>query len=109
MIPSNAHYPFDGIVDEKAFEMEVDNQISTFTVLLYTKSQVSLDSGINNGIAIIKDNTVVIDNIGEDKATEVTTEQKRLFHIACQIDSINCLHQFIFDYGKDERYRGNLD
>jgi hypothetical protein len=105
----NKHYPFSDVIDEKQFELEFRNEISTFTILLYSGSQVNKDAGIINGIAIIKGNNVVIDNIGKDKSHKITTEQKRLFYLASQIDSINCLHQFIFDYGESERYRGNLD
>lgn len=104
------HYPFNRIVDVHTRTI-VENDVQwPLTIILYTGSAVSTDAGIRNGLALIKDNAVIIDNIGQEGNTPLpATEQKRLFYIATQLKTIEEVHAFIYEYGDPARYRGVLD
>lgn len=104
------HYPFGAVTNKSTVNITQGETCWPLTILLYKNSLVSNDANIQNGIALIKDNSVIVDNIAETTNGALPTiDQLRLFNEARSLKTIYELHDFIYKYADHSRYRGTLD
>lgn len=98
--------PFCGVTGfHKITVLQNDKTIELDVILYAGKSYYNDPDKSDNGIAIANNELgIVIDQIGCD--SELKAE---IFSEACSISNINMLHEFMFKYGKESRYRGQFD
>jgi hypothetical protein len=100
--------PYYGVIGKHTSELELHGTLKTFSFILYSgKSYIRAPENPDFGIAItMKDNGVAIDQIGCNVSHD---ERVTLFLELCQASSIDAIHDFMFKYGNESLYRGQLD